>query len=307
MATPKSILVTGATGAQGAAVVNAALEKGWKVRALVRSPERDDAMALRARGVELVEGSFDDAASLARASTDMYAVFSVQLAIGTPPGDEVTQAQRLIAAAKAANVQHMVHSSVSATGWRKGLSPDEASASRVYWDCKEAVEAAMRDASFAYVTILKPAFMMENFLLPKSTGMFPDLADRAIYMALPADVPLATIATRDIGAATMAAVEQPDKFDGADLELAGDALTIRTMAEVIGKAVDATIEVHSLPPADVIARGQYPGWVESQVWAGKVGYPARPEHQRAYGLSPTSFTEWAEQNRDALKASTARP
>lgn len=305
--TQKTILVTGATGAQGGAVVDAALDAGWMVRALVRSPERDDATALAARGVEIAQGSYEAPDSLVEACKGVDAAFSVQMAIGNPPGSEVTHAERLIAAARAADVAHMVHSSVSATGWRKGRPPEEPSASPVYWDCKETIEALMHGAGFAHVTILKPAFMMENFLLPKSAGMFPDLARKGIFMAMPDDVPLAMIAARDIGAATMAALEQPDRFDGAEVELAGDVLTTREIGAAIGAAVGAAIEVHYLPADEVIARGQFAGWVESQVWTGKVGYPARPEHQRAFGLSPTSFEQWTHDNRDALRASTGSP
>lgn len=298
--TQKTILVTGATGAQGGAVVDAALAKGWKVRALVRSPERDDARALAARGVEIAQGSYDEPASLDAACRGVDAVFSVQMAMV----DEVRNAERLIAAAKAAGVSQMVHSSVSATGWRKGRPAKEAADSPAYWDCKETVEALMHAAGFAHVTILKPAFMMENFILPKSPGMFPDLAHKGIFMALPDTVPLPLIAAADIGTAAMTALEDPARFDGAEVDLAGDALTTRQIGAAIGDVVEAEIEVHYLPAEAIIARGQFAGWVESQVWSGKVGYTARPEHQRAFGLTPTSFATWARDHRDDLLAST---
>ena len=60
---PKLILVIGATGAQGLAVIDALLalsEDGfsspYSIRALARNPQNPRALELAARGVEVVEG-----------------------------------------------------------------------------------------------------------------------------------------------------------------------------------------------------------------------------------------------------------
>ena len=60
---PKLILVIGATGAQGLAVIDALLalsEDGfsspYSIRALTRNPQNPRALELAARGVEVVEG-----------------------------------------------------------------------------------------------------------------------------------------------------------------------------------------------------------------------------------------------------------
>ena len=294
------ILVTGATGAQGGAVLDAFLDGGWSVRALVRNPDREDAKALAARGVELAAGAFDDPSSLAAACAGVDAVFSVQPAVM----NEVENATAIAKAARDAGVRTMIHTSVSATGWREGLPPEKATASKLYWDCKEAAERVMLDGGFETVAILKPAFMMENFLEPKAAGMFPDLANREIVMALPLDKPFPAIATRDIGAAAFAVVTRPADFNGESVELAGDALTISDYGRIIGEVAGAPIKVQSLPAEQVIARGQSAGWVESQVWSGESGYTARPDHQRAFGLEPTSFQNWAEANAAALRKST---
>ncbi|KAF1845600.1 NAD(P)-binding protein [Cucurbitaria berberidis CBS 394.84] len=75
---PKIIAVTGATGSQGGGVVNV-LKKtvGWKVRALTRNPESDAAKKLAAEGIEVIQASFDDEASLAKAFEGVHAVFAV--------------------------------------------------------------------------------------------------------------------------------------------------------------------------------------------------------------------------------------
>ena len=61
------LLITGATGHQGGAVVQRAVEHGFHVRALVRNPQKPAAHKLKNEGVEIAQGDFDDRASLDRA------------------------------------------------------------------------------------------------------------------------------------------------------------------------------------------------------------------------------------------------
>ena len=74
------ILVAGATGNQGGAVVDALLAepRGWHIRALTRSPAGKKAKALAARGVEVFDGDFADASSLRPALDGAHGAFSVQ-------------------------------------------------------------------------------------------------------------------------------------------------------------------------------------------------------------------------------------
>ena len=59
------VLVTGATGQQGGATVNALLAKGgFEVYALSRTPSSPSALALEEKGVKVVQGDFTDKESL---------------------------------------------------------------------------------------------------------------------------------------------------------------------------------------------------------------------------------------------------
>src|SRR5512135_405337 len=70
------VVVCGATGNQGSAVVDALLRRGrFKVRALVRDPGK--AAALAGRGVELATGDLMDTGSLVRAFSGAAGVFGV--------------------------------------------------------------------------------------------------------------------------------------------------------------------------------------------------------------------------------------
>jgi uncharacterized protein YbjT (DUF2867 family) len=59
-----TILVTGATGAQGGAVVHALHATGRAARALVRDPASEIARALADAGISLAVGDLEDEASL---------------------------------------------------------------------------------------------------------------------------------------------------------------------------------------------------------------------------------------------------
>src|SRR5215813_146181 len=74
----KTILVTGATGRQGGAVIRHMLPNGWKLRALTRNPNGYAARQLSGQGVEIVQGDLEDPASLERAARGVYGIFSVQ-------------------------------------------------------------------------------------------------------------------------------------------------------------------------------------------------------------------------------------
>jgi FlaA1/EpsC-like NDP-sugar epimerase len=69
----KIIAVTGATGAQGGGVVNIMRKSpGWQIRAVTRNSESDAAKKLASDGIQVVQASFDDEASLVAAFQVRY-------------------------------------------------------------------------------------------------------------------------------------------------------------------------------------------------------------------------------------------
>src|SRR5215212_7120293 len=115
----KDILVTGATGAQGGAVVRHLIYRGWTVRALSRSLEKPEARALAEIGVHVVQGDMEDRASLDAAMEGAYGVFSVQNFWDGFPQQvlgaegEVRQGKNVADAAKAAGVEHFVQTTAA--------------------------------------------------------------------------------------------------------------------------------------------------------------------------------------------------
>ncbi|ATE63971.1 NmrA family NAD(P)-binding protein [Rhizorhabdus dicambivorans] len=295
-------LVTGATGAQGGAVARALRAQGRPVRAMVRDRTSASATALADIGCDVAEGSYEDQTLLDRAIAGCGAVFSVQLAPSpADPDRERRQAGALVAAARRAGVAQFVHSSVSNTGdfetmagWAEGRWEPN------YWRSKADAEALVREAGFASHTLLRPAFMMENFAEPKAGSMFPDLQQGRILTATEPDTRIALVAADDIGAAAALAIAEPARFNGAAIELAGDHLTLGEVAAAIGAARGVPIIAETRGYDELVLRGQHDGWVRTQLWLNVVGYPARPAQMEAIGLHPISFAEWLHGHCDAI-------
>jgi uncharacterized protein YbjT (DUF2867 family) len=279
------VLVTGATGMQGGAAVQALLRAGHDVTAFVRDPSAAPARALAEQGVALATGNLNDYASLEAASHGHDAVFSVQLAGVDPadPGAEQRQARNIVTAAKAAGIGQIVHTSVSATGWRSEHPGYELSDLFVaYWNEKEAAEDVIRRSGIGRWTILKPASFMDNFRT--RPDIYPDLPQGKLVTATSPETELALINSDDLGAAVAAAVADPDRFHEAEIEFAGDLLTFPQIAEILSDATGRQITyVHATPEGEPNAKN----------WDDRVGYPARPHHAAQYGLTTTTLEQWA--------------
>lgn len=151
----ETILVTGATGQQGGAVTRHLLAGGWRLRALIRDPEKPAARALAENRVELVQGDLNDRASLNRALKGVYGVFSMQNFWLPDVGaeGEVRQGKTIADAATAAGVQHFVYTSVGAA--HRGMGQAHFASK---WEIEQHIRALGLPA-----TILRPVSFMENY------------------------------------------------------------------------------------------------------------------------------------------------
>jgi uncharacterized protein YbjT (DUF2867 family) len=276
------IAVIGATGLQGGATARALLARGVPVRAFVRDPAAASAHALEVAGAELFGGDLDEPSTLAPLLTGARGVFSVLLTAPATDADrEIRQAKAVIAAAEEAEVGHLVHSSVS--GWlddsARALPHDE-----VYWRGKDTVDALVRRSTVPATTIIRPSLFMDNFLLPRLDRMFPEHRAGLLAAATAATTPLPLTATADVGAAAAAAFADPALFASAEIELAGDVLTLAQIATAMG----LRYEQHR-PEA---LGDRAPSWLEKQLWFESVNHRARPEHSAPFGLRPRRFGDF---------------
>jgi len=275
----KTILVTGATGGQGGAVARALLADGWVVRALVRDRGKPAAVALEALGAELVTGDFDDPDSLRVASRNVYGVFSVQACDMTAPDPEteVRQGSNVAVAAAAAGVAHLVYSSVGAAPRRSGVA---------HFETKARIEAHIQAIGLP-ATVLRPVYFMENwrYILPAAVN-----GTRVGAIALDADTPLQMIALADIGRIAAAAFGGPAEFVGRSIEIAGDELTVRQIAETFTRidGVPTRFERQSIDQL----RAEAEELAKMYDWLGRHGHRADIATLRARHPKLLTFETW---------------
>ena len=149
----KTILVTGATGRQGGAVIRHMLPNGWKLRALTRNPNGYTAKQLSGQGVEIVQGDLEDPASLERAARGVYGIYSVQDFWAVGFRREVQQGKNLADIAKKTGVTHFVYSSVGGAERNTGIPP---------WETKWEIEKHIRQLGLP-ATVFRPAGFMEIY------------------------------------------------------------------------------------------------------------------------------------------------
>jgi uncharacterized protein YbjT (DUF2867 family) len=284
MANPSNIiLVTGATGQQGGAAARHLLADGWRVRALVRDPNKPAAQALAEQGAELIQGDLDDRASLESALQDAYGVFSVQTSF-TAEGTagEIRQGKALAVAAVASSVQHFVYSSVGGAERNTGIP---------HFESKRGIEEHIAQLDLP-VTILRPVFFMENFrsfALPKEQDGVLTLA-----MAMQPERELQLLAVDDIGAFVALAFAKPQDYIGAALEIAGDSLTLPAALEELGRAAGKPTHYVELPLEGVMQYNEDLGRMFG--WFQEAGYAADSAALRKIHPGLKDFRAWVQES-----------
>ena len=279
-----TIAVAGATGQQGGAVARLLLKRGWRVRALTRDTQKPAAQALAKLGAEIVPGDLDKPDELAAAFKGTYCVFSVTNYWLPNVGfdGEIRQGSDVADAALAADVKHLVYSSVGAA--HRGMG-------QKHFESKFEVEKHIKQIGIPY-SILRPAAFMENAFWNREKilgGVYPS-------WGLPPKKRVQTISVEDIAAFTNLALANPEQYKGVTLELAGDDLTETQMAEKFAEAIGrrvkletAEIPAGSIPDEEQLAsirffsgeaytadidalRQMNPDLVDFSSWLGRTGW-----------------------------------
>src|SRR5262245_16363135 len=118
----KLVVISGATGQQGGAVIRALAGKGFTLRALTRDPNSDKAKAVAAEtGAELVKAELDDESSVSGALNGAWGAFAVQNTWTAGVEGEEAQGHRFAKLAREAGVQHYVYTSVGSADRQTGI------------------------------------------------------------------------------------------------------------------------------------------------------------------------------------------
>lgn len=200
----KIIVVCGATGNQGGAVVQSLLSsQNWQVIGLSREPGGDRSEALKQKGVEVKRADLDDLASLKQAFSNAYGVFGVTQPWSPDykkcnPEAEVKQGHNIIDACSQTCVKHLVLSTVFSFGTEKtGVS---------HADSKLLIEEYARTSGLPY-TFLKPLQFMDNIGLP----FFP-IKQGSVRGFVDGGAKVPYVACEDIGVFASLAFGHPSEY-----------------------------------------------------------------------------------------------
>jgi len=276
-----SILVAGATGTQGGAVVDALTsgEHGtFTVYGLTRDKESEAARALSERGVVVVEGDTTDEDRMAALCTGMDGVFVVTTPYEAGVPSELEQGRVLINAAADAGA-HVVFTSAAGSFLQIGVP---------FVDSKHVVEQNCYDREMRR-TIVRPVYFMQNF-----EAMAEAIRDGELALPLAPDVELELVDAADVGRIAATAFADPVAFDGQTFELAGDALTLESIADAFGDALDRDVDAVSLDPTDYDVRETLGRDVTKLFeWFNEGRYGIDPDAvAERFGVRPRTFTEY---------------
>ncbi|MEJ2252372.1 MAG: NmrA/HSCARG family protein [Candidatus Lokiarchaeota archaeon] len=254
---PLFVLVTGATGKQGGAVVRALLDFGHRVRGLTRSPNSEKAKLLEDEGVEIVKGNFNDPDSVREAMRDVDAVFLMGTSMEGGPKAEIKQGITVADIAKDLDLKHLVYSSVASANKSTGVP---------HFDSKFEIEKHIRDIRIPH-TIIRPVSFMENFI---ATWNLKKLKDGIIERPLSPDRISQLIAVRDIGRFVLHVLENREQFLGKAIDIASDEVSGKEIGERFTRVLGHPVRYHQQDTEDLKAMGE--AFFKMYQWVKDVGY-----------------------------------
>ena len=276
------ILVTGAAGKTGRAVIRALAAKGRRVRALVHH-DAQKSLVESLGAQEVFVGDIREESALRAAAQGARAIYHICPNIHP---DELLIGRVAIAASRVAGVEKFVFHSV--------LHP-QIQAMPHHWN-KLRVEETLLESKLPFA-ILQPASYMQNIL-----GEWQAIAGRGVY-AVPYSVEarISVVDLEDVARAAATVLCEPD-YQGGTYELGGPVvLSPKEMAVIMGHELGRDVRAEKI---------SVEGWKERAMASGLSEYSVETlirmfDHYDRYGLvgnshvlrsligrSPTTFEEF---------------
>ncbi|KAJ4160694.1 hypothetical protein NW765_005538 [Fusarium oxysporum] len=242
----RALLITGATGKQGGALIDSVLARqpaNFLLLAVTRNANSASAkrVAAKSSSIKLIEGDLNAIPDLFKSAkavageVPLWGVYSVQAAVSTDKSMtldiEVQQGKGLVDESIKAGVQHFVYSSVERGGdERSWVNPTPVP----HFKTKHEIELHLRDATQGVPmgwTILRPTIFMDNL----SPG-FESKVLLTILRDTLKEKPLQWVSTKDIGFFGAEAFLHPDVWNQKAIGLVSDELTASQLDESFFRA-----------------------------------------------------------------------
>ncbi|KIW12659.1 hypothetical protein PV08_09937 [Exophiala spinifera] len=305
-------LVTGATGVQGGAVVSELLAAGATIHAVVRDPTSAKAAALREKGVVLFQGTHEEPDTAFRAAAAGCTGLFLNLSI-FEPGKARAQADAVTKACKAGAGNSLTSIVLSSTSRTMEMSTQPSTTSAVhpwlglYYTAKAEVEAAVRDSGIRDYTILRPPILNHDFFLPHSAHShgFPHLPrSGTLVTSLDDNRTMPYLDGYDVGKFAVAALLNPTKFSGHEIDLASDNLSARDVCEILARVSGLDVKFHKRTPAEMEESKNTELFQVFEILTNRVGRRVDVQGlEQKYGIKTTTFEEYMERNKERLLGS----
>lgn len=233
------IVVTGANGKLGRAIVKALLSSApvAQITASVRDP--DKAGELKAMGVRIVQADYDERDSLLRAFEGAEQVLMISSNAAARGADPLAQHANVIASARAAGVGRLVYTSHMGASATSAFPP---------MHTHEATERMLGDSGMAW-TALRDGFYASSIVALVRDGI------AAGILAFPDDGKVSWTAHADLAEAAAAILTRPGRFEGPTPPLtAQEALDLDDIAAIAGKITGRAIRRERISDAEMEAR-----------------------------------------------------
>ncbi|KAI3317094.1 NAD(P)-binding protein [Xylariaceae sp. AK1471] len=297
-----AVFVCAATGTQGEAVVRKLCEVGWKARATVRNPDSPTARALKALGVELTPGDWDNSSALETAMTGCKMLF-LNLISFTDLISEKAVAKRILDIAKAAGVKHVVYSTSAAVSHLDEIKDlDKHSIAAGVMRSKRDIEKMVMEAGFEAWTILRPGHFMANFLLPKAVR-YPELVQKNTWTtAMIPSTKIALIDQDDIAKFAVAAFQDQKRFHRQEITIASELLTPGEMLSRLGTASGRPMKAVFYTEEEIEERKKTDLFIQGQLMMKAVERFVDLEEVNKWGIPMGTFEEFLERHAEEVKA-----
>ncbi|KAL8747601.1 MAG: hypothetical protein Q9190_000536 [Brigantiaea leucoxantha] len=315
----KYLLITGATGKQGRAVVASLVSspsQPFHLLALTRNPSSPSAQSLLSLSpshITLIKGDLDDCPAVFAAASAalpknarIWGVYSVQVAItdGWTKEREETQGKSLIDCALAAGVSHFVYSSVDRGGSGSG-SIDQKPTNVPHFESKHNIETHLlkesNNGKIMSYTILRPVAFMEGLTKDFQGKIFATF----LAIGLSPAKKLQFVSVKDIGyfaaqsflrsqGAQDQDQDQDSTYKNKAISLAGDDLSFREIDQLFKTKTGAGVPTTWHFLARILK------WMLKEInimlqWFEAEGYGASVEECRRLWPGMMSLGSWMEE------------
>ena len=268
MGEQRTIVLCGATGRLGGAVLNALHQSGkWNIIALSRNVNGAKARITKKKGVEVVSADHIDKESLLKAFKGAYGVFGVTMPVNQKgkidTGIELEQGKNIIEACAETNIKHLILSTV--------IVHKEGHESTLGYVKSKAMLEKYADEKGVPNTIMRPATFFDEIggeFMPIKKGVYTGMLD--------ADAKMLHIACRDFGKIAAIMFDQPEKWIGKKQNLAGDFISGNEMVALLNDLYPMIKFKYHVPPLSLMylfAREWIPLRQHLEKW-GRPPYPA---------------------------------